>query len=888
MSFIPTSGQTSGGFPVVPDTIYTSPGAITLTDTFALLQPGSGFTEASPMAMTLGNGTIGKTLLIKMDGVGAATITGNFDRVSGTKLTLFSPNGRGSVWLLWNVASATWYVMDQYDPGKLRSDLQAAGALSTSDLTDVTQTGVDARTTLGALAQLVQAQSLPTVPLSGTTTLSYAAHNQRCLYCTSSLTLVVPSGATLGEGFTTSVYAIGTSTVSLSGTVVDLAGTQVISITGSTSAKLEVCSGIVYCDRHLGSSSTGIALVINGISGQTPGGTSTASLSFTGGAPATLTATLDGSGLTIASVTITTTSGSGATAAGTASFTFTTPSAGTHSVVASSTGAYATQSNAYTLTTSTSPIIAITSVTPTGAGVVNATASGSFSAGLPASITATMDGGALSISGVSITTTSGSGATAAGTWSFTFTNPAAGSHSLVVASTGTYAATSAAYSYSTANTTLTINTITAPAPITSLTVGGSYTNWTPTGLQYSINSTNGVDGAWTTASSPTIGSGAYVFTISAGFNAGTYTLWVRGLTNPQITASSNSFTITATGGTIAAPTGTQVNSASSFPITITGSGNPTVYASITSGGTEQTPRTAAFWGSTSVSLTPTAAAASTASLYRVTSGGTALATSGSFTPAAAGGGYPTLTTGGTAYAAIYDAALGVTVSSGLVTTLADQSGNAANLTGTTGVSQGATVAGVQGLQFAGTSSSSTAGLTSTSSTWMTGLALGCTLAIVFKTASSLPPFGSGGGGPVLLHFTTGASPYDDDMAVIASGTDLRFFKRVNSWGGNSDSIGVLATNTLYKLIVRFNPNNGSQSVQQWWLNGSGGTHNSTTLSSAANYTLFGLGQTPYSGTAGFYLGFSPGLIYEQLIIKGAVSDTDIATLQSYQTSRWGS
>src|SRR5690349_388305 len=102
MTFVPSQGQTSGGFPVVPDTVYTTPGAITLSDTFALLQPGSGFGEAAPMAMTLANGTVGKTMVVKIDGPGAATITGNFDRVSGTKLSLYSPNGRGALWLMWN------------------------------------------------------------------------------------------------------------------------------------------------------------------------------------------------------------------------------------------------------------------------------------------------------------------------------------------------------------------------------------------------------------------------------------------------------------------------------------------------------------------------------------------------------------------------------------------------------------------------------------------------------------------------------------------------------------------------------------------------------------------------------------------------------------------
>lgn len=93
-----------------------------------------------------------------------------------------------------------------------------------------------------------------------------------------------------------------------------------------------------------------------------------------------------------------------------------------------------------------SPAIAIGNVT----GRVQASQSqvtGSFANGAPTGLTATSDGAALTLTGVQITTASGTGNTASGTMSALFTTPVAGTHALIVAGTGTYAATSGAYSY---------------------------------------------------------------------------------------------------------------------------------------------------------------------------------------------------------------------------------------------------------------------------------------------------------------------------------------------------------------------------------------------------------------------------------------------------------
>jgi hypothetical protein len=184
-------------------------------------------------------------------------------------------------------------------------------------------------------------------------------------------------------------------------------------------------------------------LAINNIVGLIPGGISAATLSFSRGAPATLSAVMDGAPLTIASFAINTAAGSGAAASGTASFTFTTPAAGTHAIVASGTGLYAAQSNSYILTTApvlppAIPSLTITSITGLAQGGTSL-ASLSFANGAPSTITATLDGVSLPVTNLAINTTGGAGATASGTASFTFTAPAAGPHTLVASSTGTYA-----------------------------------------------------------------------------------------------------------------------------------------------------------------------------------------------------------------------------------------------------------------------------------------------------------------------------------------------------------------------------------------------------------------------------------------------------------------
>lgn len=70
---------------------------------------------------------------------------------------------------------------------------------------------------------------------------------------------------------------------------------------------------------------------------------------------------------------------------------------------------------------------------------------------------------------------------------------------------------------------LTISSIADANAGTSISVSGTYTNGLPTSLEYSSNQ----GATWTAASSPTIGSGNYSFTIGSGLPVGVYSLWVR-------------------------------------------------------------------------------------------------------------------------------------------------------------------------------------------------------------------------------------------------------------------------------------------------------------------------------------------------------------------------
>lgn len=880
---ISQTGGGTGNVPVTPNHTHTAAGAINVADNYILLQPGSGFTAVSPMAMTLANGTVNTFMLVKLDGPGAATITGNFDRQSGKVLSFYSPNGRGAAWLWWDVGAATWLVQNVYDPGLEATDLPTAGTLTGSEVFTLNQlissTATDVEVALSTIGNFLNNQPIAPVALAANATLTSSLHNRKDIYQTvPALTLNLSNAATLGN-FRCCYYTLAGQTVTFSGgPAYDLQGNVVTSIPASTSMEIKTWGGTIYALKTgTVSAATTPVLSIATITGQTPGGTSTAVLSFANGAPSTLTATLDGAALTIGNVTINTTQGSGPTASGNASFTFITPAAGTHSIQASSSGAYATVSNTYTLQTSSSPLISVSSVTPTGATIINAIASGTFANGAPASLTATMDGTSLTITNIAITTTTGSGATASGTWSFNLTNPAVGSHTLVVTGTGTYAGTSTGYQYSTASATISVNAITAPAPNTTFTVSGAYSQstWTPAGIQYSTDNTT-----WTTATSPTIGGGSWSFAITGGLAVGTYTLYVRGTVNTQITANSNSFTIAAAGGTITAPGSSTAGVAASFPVTVTGSGNPTLYASVTSGGTEQTPRTPVPFGSTTVSMTPTVAAASTASLYLASSGGSAIANSGSFTPAASGG-YPVIGSG--TVQVLLDMTTGVTTSGGNITQITDQSANNFVFTPQSGAvfHVGANVNGHPTL------------VGDAANNGVTYAVLGCPGSInidsMKNSSSGLVAFKTGSAVPTgALWYSLGA--FGNGMEFVFQTSGNLFLNRNSSPANFNQAIisSPLSINTVYKVVYRWNLATGALDV---WMNG---TKTSYTEGSGSNNPINASVVATFGGSTNGGQAWSltnaaaSPLVGENWWSTGIWTDAEVTSVNSYLNTKWGS
>lgn len=95
-------------------------------------------------------------------------------------------------------------------------------------------------------------------------------------------------------------------------------------------------------------------LTITGITPLIAGGTSTVSMSFSGGTPATPTVTVDGSAVAVSAFTVNVTSGTQTFATGTASFTIPTPAAAAHALVVSSTGNYAATTAGYSFTSTAS------------------------------------------------------------------------------------------------------------------------------------------------------------------------------------------------------------------------------------------------------------------------------------------------------------------------------------------------------------------------------------------------------------------------------------------------------------------------------------------------------------------------------------------------------
>jgi hypothetical protein len=174
------------------------------------------------------------------------------------------------------------------------------------------------------------------------------------------------------------------------------------------------------------------------------------------------------------------------------------------------------------------------SVTTPGAQTAGAsmTVSGTYTQGPPTALDFEFD--SAGYGAASSPTISG------GTWSFTTTAPAAGSHTVSVRdhnNTGV-SGTSGAFT-STAVETISVTMPGTQAAGVAFTLAGTYTSGPPTALDYQLDS-----GAWTAASSPTIGSGAFSFLVTVAA-AGSHTIGVRDHNNTGVSGTSGAFSVTA-------------------------------------------------------------------------------------------------------------------------------------------------------------------------------------------------------------------------------------------------------------------------------------------------------------------------------------------------------
>jgi hypothetical protein len=206
--------------------------------------------------------------------------------------------------------------------------------------------------------------------------------------------------------------------------------------------------------------------------------------------------------------------------------------------------------------------------------------------------------------------------------------------------------------------TLTVGSIAAPAPGTPFNIAGGIFNDAPTALDYSTNGGT----SWVGAPSPVITANAYSFTMP-GLGSGTYSIQVRDHSNVAVIGVSNSFTIAAPEIAInALPASLSLNQAVAVSGTVSPGNNAVnvgISASATVAPTTWVAATVAN-GAWTVSLTPSSAGtiyiwaeqSSEASVQAVSpaisviaasltvnapatgSAGTALAVSGSVTPAA--------------------------------------------------------------------------------------------------------------------------------------------------------------------------------------------------------------------------------------------------------------
>lgn len=580
----------------------------------------------------------------------------------------------------------------------------------------------------------------------------------------------------------------------------------------------------------------------------------------------------------------------------------------------------------------------------TATAYTTALSSASGVTGAPVTMTFTPTAGAWPASGVLTPT---AGGTLAGTFSPTSITLVASSAPVTLTFTPSSASgTSGGLNSSVASPTMTnttgsltysVVTATATAYTTSLSVSHAAVGvavtatFTPTGGSWpgseAITLTNvGLTGSWSGASggtlsgsvlTPTAGGAACSanFTPTAA-SAGT----INSTTSPSITNTSGgqSYTADAVATSFStAPTSVTVASGAATTLTFTlagGVAGPTQtfgLALVTVAGSFSNPVNGTVAGTGPYTFTPTTGSSAASSVDFTPS--SANGTSGSITVSgnnlsatttsiavsvqASIPSFPTLPGTGLHSVAIsvparWAADTGVTSSGGLISAVADNSGNARPLGASAGVSVGANT-GANSLASAAFPSTQTNAANSglniygiSTSGWYndTFSATNWTIYVAFQTGSSLTStadqFIYFGATNLALH----------QLYINHTNSHLMWWDKGIS-GSAVNDLGALSTNTLYVVMVRFDWSTGLNLVEKVWINGTPTTvFNATGGASWAGARSFNFGQAINDGTLTWGSFGASGIRWlESGFIKGALPDanmTGTGSLNAYLTSKW--
>jgi len=287
--------------------------------------------------------------------------------------------------------------------------------------------------------------------------------------------------------------------------------------------------------------------------GSSAGGVSLIEGQFFKGMPAGLTYALDGAaGVVVPSASIVSQGGGGSTQFGLYSFSIATPAAGSHNLVVSATGTYASTAAAvgFVTTAAAQPGMTAPNVSGLLAGGMTVVTS-SFSGGAPSGVAYVLDGGtAMAVASPTIVVTSGAGSAAAGTASCSFSTPFAGAHSIVLQGTGVYASTSPPTGFV---TTSSADVLSAPV-IAGLSASGvmsftgTFLNGAPTSISYTLDGGGPVSAPTaliqTVSGAGATAAGTYQFVIPS-FAYGAHTVSVSGQGPFASTSAPTSFVLAA-------------------------------------------------------------------------------------------------------------------------------------------------------------------------------------------------------------------------------------------------------------------------------------------------------------------------------------------------------